>query len=580
MSGWGEIGDMVGVEPDSWDEEELARQEAEWLRRELELFPDGIDAYLAVAKINVNHDHKGRFASGSGAGHVANGNESVDSLAQHTTANGDLTPERAALHAEIVAHFTADVAPSASPTVFMMGGGPASGKSSVLRDAGLATMVENRRAVHVDADAIKARLPEYQEGTRRGDAGAAMHVHRESSELSSRILATAVANRQDAVFDGTGDSNIDRLTNDVGAMRSGGHRVVANYVTVHPDIAVARSAKRAQETGRVVPETVIRGIHASVARVLPAALDAQLFDDVTVWDNSGSSARPILKAGKGRRTEVLDSSGWEAFMGQVGKSAEPPTGDEMTQMYLDLAQGRPFKGPQHHRETWNAIARDMANVPDGSVFDVPFDLAGSLAQRMTKYNRQHAADGRFGTGGTGGRAAPKTGPGKPPAPIAGEEAGAFVGREVRLNGGFTVQRATGKAPSAGYAVAVAPKKGLVLDAHEVEASPQKVRDWVKGNEKEFAQPDTFMGGWHDTDSGKVALDIVRVYPANREGRRKAIKVGRDNDQVAIYSIHEGAEIHTGGTGGYKKADKPKVSLLSPDASDDEIVSWLSSIINQ
>jgi hypothetical protein len=111
-------------------------------------------------------------------------------------------------------------------------------------------------------------------------------------------------------------------------------------------------------------------------------------------------------------------------------------------------------------------------------------------------------------------------------------------------------------------------------------APAKVRNWIKANEKLFAEPDTYMGGWLDKENRKVALDIVKVFPPNREGRRKAVKVGRDNDQVAIFSIHEGKEIPTGGTGGYVgKADKPKVSLLSPDASDDEIAVWLQGIAN-
>jgi hypothetical protein len=199
---------------------------------------------------------------------------------------------------------------------------------------------------------------------------------------------------------------------------------------------------------------------------------------------------------------------------------------------------------------------------------------------LAKFNTRHDRLGRFAS--SGGTRAPVTAPGAPPAPIGGQDTADFVRHATRTQGGFTVARTTGKGPTSGYCVAIKPKRGLVLDPGELGNAPAKVRAWVKANEDEFAQPDTYMGGWLDKANRKVALDIVRVYPANREGRRKAIKVGKDNDQVAIFSLHEGKEIPTGGTGGYVgKADGvPLIRLLTPDSTDAAIRAWLAEIAGE
>lgn len=221
--------------------------------------------------------------------------------------------ERQALHDQIVTDLTAGKPSQAEPRYVMMGGGPAAGKSSILGKDGVDVPGE-ADSVHVDSDGIKGKLPEYQAMTAAKDPSAAAFSHEESSFLAKRVQATAFANSQDVVLDGTGDSSPDSVRKKISAARASGYSVEANYVTIDTDEAVARATARAAKTGRVVPETVIRSTHASVSRVFPEI--AGDFDSITLFDNNGSTAKLIARGGKGA-LEILDAPAYAAFLAKA-----------------------------------------------------------------------------------------------------------------------------------------------------------------------------------------------------------------------------------------------------------------------
>lgn len=219
--------------------------------------------------------------------------------------------ERQALHDQIVADATAGIPSQDNPRFVMMGGGPASGKSSILGKDGVDVPGE-KDGVHVDSDGVKGKLPEYQAMVGAGDPGAAAFSHEESSYLAKRIQAQAFANRQHVVLDGTGDSSTDSVRGKIDAARLSGYRVEANYVTVDTDVAVARAGSRAGRTGRVVPETVIRSTHAGVSRTFPEV--AGDFDQVNLFDNNGSTPRLIASGRRGSNLQVLDTAAYGSFL--------------------------------------------------------------------------------------------------------------------------------------------------------------------------------------------------------------------------------------------------------------------------
>jgi predicted ABC-type ATPase len=214
----------------------------------------------------------------------------ADSQAMHAMPDGSLSPERSALHQRIVAGTLTGIEPSASPVAMFLGGGPASGKSTLLG-------VHPAKGPIVAADDIKGELPEFRDMVEAGEAHkAAPFVHNESTAIADQVVAKAEAGHISFTLDGTGDSSYARMHAKTSAARAAGHRVDAVYVTVPTDVAVGREKLRAKETGRVVPETVTREKHASVSGVWRKSIENGDFDTAELWDNRGKV--PVLIASK------------------------------------------------------------------------------------------------------------------------------------------------------------------------------------------------------------------------------------------------------------------------------------------
>lgn len=185
-----------------------------------------------------------------------------------------------------------------------MGGGPASGKSATGK----------MRGVVINPDDVKAQLPEYSTMKAAGDKAAAAYVHEESSAIAKQVMARAIAGKRDFTLDGTGDSNYAKLAGKVAEAKAAGYRVHGQYITVDTDTAVRRAALRAQKTGRVVPETVMRETHAAVSGTFRQAIANGLFDSARLWDNNGAQARPIGVKPHGGIWSVQDTAAYARFL--------------------------------------------------------------------------------------------------------------------------------------------------------------------------------------------------------------------------------------------------------------------------
>lgn len=212
------------------------------------------------------------------------------------------TTERAQLHASIVEHFLSGATPVASPVYNVMGGGPASGKSTMERH----TPALASNAALVNPDEAKARLPEYAGGT-----GAAF-THEESSYVAKLAVSEAFARRVNVTLDGTGDSDAAKLRSKMQAARDAGYGVNGYYVTIPTDEAVHRAELRGQRSGRFVNETVIRETHAAISRVLPEV--ANDFDELHLYDNSGPQLTHVLAKRHGHKPEILNPAMYQAFL--------------------------------------------------------------------------------------------------------------------------------------------------------------------------------------------------------------------------------------------------------------------------
>jgi predicted ABC-type ATPase len=270
----------------------------------------------------INPDATGGYKAGVPES-VTFGRETLTpehSLWHHLVPDGrggyEPSEERAYLHQQIINQVTEGVPQSSDPTFYMLGGGPASGKSTFLK-SGATDTPDKANAVHVNADDIKAMLPENPRMVNGGDSdffNAASFSHEESSMLAKRVQDRAIENKQNIVLDGTGDSAINKLASKVESARQNGYKVNGVYVSVPTEVAWSRSVQRALGASkRYVPKAVVEETHRAVSGTLRQAVEGGLFDKISLWDNTGSAPK-LVGSGSGNDFMISDSDAWQAFL--------------------------------------------------------------------------------------------------------------------------------------------------------------------------------------------------------------------------------------------------------------------------
>lgn len=252
-------------------------------------------------------------------------------LAMFRSAAGEWTPRRRMLHESIISDLMKDaraVAADEVPQLQLLGGGTASGKSTVVK-SGKVKLPPNSAVV--DADAIKARLPEFQATIDAGNVGkkagefvatrAAALVHEESSYLAKEVARRAAAMRSNLVLDQVGDGSIESFAAKLKPFRDAGYRIKADYVSIDIQTAMERAIARGKKTGRFVPEDVLIELHAGVSRAFPAAVRRKLFDEASLYLNEGAEPRLIAEVVNGRLV-IRDRALWREFKAKANVTPE------------------------------------------------------------------------------------------------------------------------------------------------------------------------------------------------------------------------------------------------------------------
>lgn len=340
-------------------------------------------------------DGKGQFATGSGGGSdTASGNGgtrgfhgdpatwrySPETDSQHVyKENGKYTPERAALHDHLIATAVPDTLPKSDAlTVYMMGGGSAAGKSTVL-ESGHVDIPNKFSAAHLNPDDFKEGLPEYNQMVKVWNRDAAGIVHEESSDITAQAMQKALRAKNDIVMDATGDGTIEKLTAKVNGWRAGGaHRIVANYVTTDVDQAVVRSDKRFELKGRFVMESVLRENHRAVAQIVPEAMRRGLFDELKLWDTSAGGTPKLVASSRGKEPMTIHHQAlWDTFIarGKVKLADAAPAlpVDLINAVVLAQLAGKtsPADAGLPNRaglpRFWAAVKADLAKAPKHAI---------------------------------------------------------------------------------------------------------------------------------------------------------------------------------------------------------------------
>lgn len=290
-----------------------------------------------ILKYNPYHGKDGRFASkngfatytgkpgrsygatdaGDAASQVADSgrytiNGKKNSLDGYLDKDGKLTPEREAVHKQIIDEMLKGKVPvDGQATMTMLGGGPASGKSSVMST----DTSKDKHAVTVNPDEFKEKLPGYKELAAK-DPRAADFFHEESSALAKRFSEVAYKENYNVLLDGTGDGSERSVQKKIDGARANGYKVEAKYVSVDTETAVARNQKRYDdaiakgETPRLPPVDMVRATHAKCTDISVSM--ASKFDSIEIWDNNGARGQQKMIASGGNGKGLTPVKGQEA----------------------------------------------------------------------------------------------------------------------------------------------------------------------------------------------------------------------------------------------------------------------------
>lgn len=234
--------------------------------------------------------------------------------------NGIYNDSRRKLHDDIVKTYLGDTKVK-SDYVYMLGGAPANGKSTLV-DSGL--LPHPKGALVIDPDKVKSMIPEYQKMITSGDktliAAAANFVHEESSLLGKRIQKEAFNRGVATIVDGVNDGSFDKVAEKVSKIREmSGKRIRADYVSLDTDLSLKLAQLRAEKTGRVVPESYIRSCNSEISKIIPKAVKNAVFDELYLWDtNINGTPRLILKMIDGELS-IESRKLYESFLDKAKK---------------------------------------------------------------------------------------------------------------------------------------------------------------------------------------------------------------------------------------------------------------------
>jgi predicted ABC-type ATPase len=137
------------------------------------------------------------------------------------------------------------------PIAILMGGSPASGKSTFLRK--YAPYLLKEEILKVDADEIRAKLPEYKGWN-------ATSTHQETKDIVNTLLSDrtiGIPCKYDIIYDGTMNSTKSYLPL-IALLKKLGYKIFIVYIDkVEEEVVKKRALERYKKSGRFVPMAVI-----------------------------------------------------------------------------------------------------------------------------------------------------------------------------------------------------------------------------------------------------------------------------------------------------------------------------------
>jgi len=203
--------------------------------------------------------------------------------ASNINTDGQYTPKRVALHKEIISKFKKGVTciNKGKPIAVLMGGSPASGKSTFLKKYRPYLLSNN--IFKIDADEVRAQLPEYKGWN-------ASQTQNETSDIVKTLISDkniGIPCLFDFIYDGTMTSPT-RYIKLVEVLKSQGYQIFIVFMTgISKDVIKKRILNRYKESGRFVPMIVVDDFYANgenTMKSLKGMVDGYLVIDGSDYD--------------------------------------------------------------------------------------------------------------------------------------------------------------------------------------------------------------------------------------------------------------------------------------------------------
>jgi len=252
------------------------------------------------------------------------GSQGPDSFTAHLK-NGQLTPERAEVHRQIIEDYFKGhqpYAPGEEKVAMFTGGGGASGKgvfTKTNKDTGKSNIgdfySQNKNPLTIDPDDIKKALAK-ADGTEINGKNTGFY-HEESSALAKQIYATALQHNYPALYDGTATgSGVYELLK---MSKDAGYKTEMNFLYSDWKTVRQNSLDRYVKQHRLVPIREVMKAHKKAYDAVQDLSKSSLLDSIKVYDNAGRNLKLTADGGKGKGLSVKDAASWKRFSESSGE---------------------------------------------------------------------------------------------------------------------------------------------------------------------------------------------------------------------------------------------------------------------
>lgn len=240
------------------------------------------------------------------------------------------TPERQVLHDKIIDEFLTEPAGGYGRDRVMeiIIGPPGSGKSSVVSRS----LKSDLRAIEVDSDAVKERLPEFDGGL------GANAVHEESKALADIIMKAAIDGGMNIVHPLVG-GNAEKMAKLIDKMTALGYTVNVRLVHIPATESLSRVINRFGEEGRAIPPSYVMGIGDGPLRTFNLLKQREDINAYSYFDNNVKfGQKPLVIESSDPRFSISANGAGEG----TGSGVRP--GKQARSLGADSPAGAPGQG--------------------------------------------------------------------------------------------------------------------------------------------------------------------------------------------------------------------------------------------